>query len=241
MNVIKQFTGYSSSKILLIEEQGELFVRKFGNISRNLERYQSLENLIKVPKIFRIEKDYFDMEYVLGIDMRHYLTNHSISKLSNFIEDTLQILSKGAVEFNYSQVYEKRLESFDFSKYNLNFHGNELLERLPKILPKSYYFGDLSLDNVIYSLKDNNFVLLDPLTSVYDSYVFDIAKLRQDTVSKWFLRNHPTSLDSQLQILSDRFRCDDSLVILMLMRILPYTKSEYDRNFLTNEINRLWN
>ena len=61
------------------------------------------------------------------------------------------------------------------------FTANELYAKLPKTLPSSEYHGDFTLENILYSLKDD-FVLIDPLTTEYDSYVFDLAKLRYHKV-----------------------------------------------------------
>ena len=224
-----------------MEEQGQMFVRKFGNIDRNLERYKSLENIVNVPKILKIDSDHYDMEYIFGIDMKKYLLTYSVEKLEKFIFQLLEVLSKNSITHDYTQTYLNKLQHFEFDDYRLDFDSQMLLEVLPKHLPQSQYIGDLSLDNIIYSIKDDDFVLIDPLTTVYDSYVFDIAKLRQDLCCKWFIRTNTNQLESPLEILSTNFKCHNSLVILMLMRVLPYSKTEWDRNFLINEINKLWN
>ena len=86
---------------------------------------------------------------------------------------------------------------------------------------------------------------IDPLTSEYDSYIFDIAKLRQDLECKWFIRNTDVKIDTKLQQLQDKLKrrfpeaFDDDILILMLMRVYPYC-DEKDKQFIVNEANRLW-
>jgi hypothetical protein len=42
--IIQEFYGFSGSKILKIVDEENIFVRKFNNIQRNIERYQVLKN-----------------------------------------------------------------------------------------------------------------------------------------------------------------------------------------------------
>jgi 5-methylthioribose kinase len=125
----------------------------------------------------------------------------------------------------------------------LIFTKEQLIDRLPKKLPQSTYHGDMTLENVIYT--NPGFCFIDPLTSDYDSYIFDIAKLRQDLECKWFIRKSNVKIDTKLQRIQDKLRkCypdafDDSLLILMLLRVYPYC-DDTDKQFIVNEANRLW-
>ena len=125
------------------------------------------------------------------------------------------------------------------------FSADALIDRLPKLLPQSEYHGDFSLDNIIYH-ETEGFYLIDPLTSVYDSWVFDLAKLRQDLQCKWFLRHTTLALDAKLASIREQLQknCDwmdnQYLLILMLCRILPYSTDTKDQQWLLTEINKLW-
>jgi hypothetical protein len=143
---------------------------------------------------------------------------------------------------DYSLVYKSKLEAVDFT--GLNFNQQDLLDRLPQSLPSSNYHGDLTLENVIYDVNHQQFVLIDPLTTDYDSYVFDLAKLRQDITCHWFIRNDVTSIKPKLQNLFEElsvydYFTDDSTLILMLLRVLPYLQGK-DRDYVINEANKLW-
>ena len=102
----------------------------------------------------------------------------------------------------------------------------------------------MTLENILYETK-GNFILIDPLTTEYNSYVFDLAKLRQDIVCKWFIRGEKLYFDSKLKALNDTLKNykhfnNDYLLILMLMRVLPYTYVNNDKYFVESEIKKLW-
>ena len=89
--------------------------------------------------------------------------------------------------------------------------------------------------------------MIDPVSIEYDSYIFDLAKLRQDLNCKWFLRDKNIKLDVKLQNLEDQifskfgFAKNDYLLILMLLRVYLHTKDgDSNRKFILKEINRLW-
>ena len=107
------------------------------------------------------------------------------------------------------------------------------------------YHGDLTLENILYTNPD--FHLIDPVTIEYDSYIFDIAKMRQDLECKWFLRDSNIKLDTKLQQIQDRLKedypeaFDDSLLILMLLRVYNHaSEGSYEQKFLLREIEKLW-
>jgi Ser/Thr protein kinase RdoA (MazF antagonist) len=146
---------------------------------------------------------------------------------------------------SFVEVYRTKLAEKDFTQYNLPFTTEELIGKLPEYLPYSEYHGDFTLENILYNTQKNDFVLIDPLTTVYSSFVFDLAKLRQDLQCKWFIRNDSVYLDSKLQSIIDGLQDyphfnNDYILILMLMRVLPYTRNDTDEKFLIDEIKKLW-
>jgi hypothetical protein len=234
--------GYSKSKVEILQKNNFLFVRKTGDIDRNLERYDAFLNIdLKMPKIIKKNKKYYDMEFIKHISAKEYLQKYNADKLIDFIKNTIKILSKKTLQKDYSIIYQKKLSSFDWKKYNLPFTKEKLYDKLPKILPESMYFGDLTLENILCG--KNNFILIDPLTTEYDSYVFDLAKLKQDTICKWFVRNESFNFGYKLDEINQELKCEydnNYLVILMLMRVLPYSKNYKDKLFIENEIDKLW-
>jgi hypothetical protein len=238
--------GYSKSEVKIMEEDGYIFVRKSGDIQRNLERYDILSHLeLKTPQIYEITEEYYDMEYIKNFDIIKYLSIHPAFPLANFLINTIDKLSENSIEADYSKIYFDKLNGFNFGAYNLPFTANELISKLPKFLPMSEYHGDMTLQNILYDVETKDFVLIDPLTTEYSSYVFDLAKLRQDITCKWFIRNEKVFFDPKLQVLDKmlskyEYYNNDYLLILMLLRVLPYTKTVEDETFLRDKIILLW-
>ena len=126
------------------------FVRKIGDIDRNLERYAVLSNFgLSTPNILYKEDTFYDMEYIPNLDIKTYLLTHQVSDIFNFIKDTIQILNKKSYDKDYTSVYHKKLTSIDFT--NLIFTKDNLIDKLPKILPSSDYHGDFTLENILYN------------------------------------------------------------------------------------------
>ena len=243
--VLKELKGHSKSKVSLIEDDGKIFVRKSGDISRNMERYSALSNtLLLMPKILEYHHEYYDMEYIPNLDIKSYLSKNSVGGLVEYIKYVMNMFALQTIEADFTPIYKKKLAEFDFTKYSLPFTADELLAKLPQFLPFSEYHGDFTLENILYDTQEGQFVLIDPLTTEYSSYAFDLAKLRQDLTCKWFIRNDNVYFDSKLEKISDELKVfkhfdNDYLLILMLMRVLPYA-TEIDRDYLMSEIYKLW-
>ena len=242
--------GYSGSKLELIKKNNILIVKKTNNIKRNLERYNSLKYLnLSMPKILNISDDYYEMEYINNISMDMYIEQYDIDDLISFILNLLDSFKIKEIEKDFTDVYINKLKNFNFKKYNLLFNSDQLINKLPKILPTSEYYGDLTLDNILFDIKNNKFVLIDPATTDYNSFVFDIAKLKQDLICKWFIRNKTYNTHDINKKINKIYQSldkypyydNDYLLILMIMRILPYSKNKEDRLFLTKNINNIWN
>ena len=182
------------------------------------------------------------MQYIRGLDMKNYLIHNNINLLTNFICDTINKFSLDSVSKDYTEVYFKKL-SYMTGEEGLSFTKEELIDRLPKKLPQTTYHGDMTLENILYT--DPGFCFIDPLTSDYDSYIFDIAKLRQDLECKWFIRNLNVRIDVKLQKIQDKLNSfypdafDNNILILMLLRVYPYCENK-DKQFIVKEANRLW-
>lgn len=243
--IIKEFSGHSGSKVILREYNSKKYVEKTGNISRNVERMTKLYELgYPVPKIYRVEGEKMSMEYLHGLDMKTYLIHNNIQSLFNFICDTIDSFSDESQMKDYTDVYYDKLKWLNDCE-EMPFRKEELIAKLPKILPQSTYHGDMTLENILYT--DPGFHMIDPVTIEYDSYIFDIAKLRQDLECKWFLRHSNIKLEVKLQNLQEKLQhnytdaFNDNLLILMLLRVYLHTKPEdYERKFIMKEIKRLW-
>ena len=244
-NTIKELRGFSGSKIYLMRGDKGLFIRKMNNTDRNYIKLNELSENFNVPKIYSMGEDVLDMEYIHGLDMKSYLAVRGTNRLTDFLIDILKKFSENVHLADYTDVYKDKLKYVKLP-VDMNFTKEELLDKLPKRLPRSKYFGDLTLENMIYG-EDGQFYLIDGMTSEYDSYIFDVAKLRQDLECKWFLRNSDYRLDVKLENIQDKLleefelANNNYLLILMLLRVYRYTKPfSKEEKLLTKEMNRLW-
>ena len=241
---IKTLKGHSGSTVALMQSEDHMFVRKIENVDRNYERLTALLGYVDVPKIYHYDGTILDMEYIHGTDMRNYLLNNSIKDLREFLVNTLSMFAAKSVDKDYTNVYHEMLSWIEDGMFP--FTKEELIDKLPKVLPKSVYHGDMTLENIIHDTS-GRFYLIDAVTLKYDSWVFDIAKLRQDLECKWFLRRDPAMIDVKLLKIQEHVLSkfpianDDYLLILMLLRVyLHCEKDSLEYNFIMKEINRLW-
>ena len=242
---IKELNGFSGSKIYLMKNQQGLFIRKMDNVDRNYIKLNELKKDFNVPKIYSFENGVLDMEYIHGLDIKSYLSVRDTRRLTDFLINILTLFSQNVTFRDYTETYIDRLKYIKLSS-DINFTKEQLFEKLPKRLPQSKYFGDLTLENIIYN-EDGQFYLIDGMTSEYDSYIFDIAKLRQDLECKWFLRNTKLYLDVKVENIQDKIlekfelANNNYLLILMLLRVYRYAKSgSLEEQLLIREMNRLW-
>jgi len=242
---IKNFTGYSGSKVKLLQFDDITFVRKIGQVDRNIERLDALRNLgLLVPKILYQCEEYYDMEYIRHVDMVNWLTQNSIDSFASWLLDLIGKFTQSYQIKDYTTIYENKLHKNITFEY-LSFDSDELFDKLPKLLPSSEYHGDLTLDNCLYGINDK-FYLIDPLTSEFDSWVFDLAKLMQDLECNWAIRNKSVLIQGKLldikNVILKKYPIvgNYSLTILMLLRVFPYANNKQDKEFLLREIERLW-
>lgn len=247
IKIIKELHGFSNNRIFLINQNDHLLIRKKGNILRNVERMLALSNEhYPVPKIYSHTDNQLDMEYIHGLDIKSYLKIYPYENLLNFIVDILDNFSNNIELKDYSEIYKSKLLNITIDN-NLGFSHEELFDRLPKVLPRSVYHGDMTLENIIYNTNTGKFVLIDPVTTEYDSYIFDIAKMRQDLQCGWFIRNNHIMIDVKLKHIQQQLFIkypesnNDYLLILMLLRVYCYAKpGSLEHKFLTERIQSLW-
>jgi tRNA A-37 threonylcarbamoyl transferase component Bud32 len=245
IKIVKELKGFSGNRIFLVDRNNQLLIRKRGNVVRNIERMLALADNYPLPKIYSYSDTRLDMEYVHGLDIRSYLKINSYENLLAFIVDILNNFKKDSIEKDYSTVYKNKLLNIKLD--GLGFTREELFNRLPKILPSSTYHGDMTFENIIYNTNMGKFVLIDPATIEYDSYIFDIAKMRQDLHCGWFIRNDRIMVDVKLKHIQQQLFInypesnDDYLLILMLLRVYNHaTPGSFEHKFLTERIKSLW-
>lgn len=244
--IIKEFIGFSGSHVYLMEDEHKKFIRKINNIERNYNKLVQLNNLnYYVPKIYKKSDNLLDIEYIHGIDMRHFFKIYDLNIFTDSIIDLINKFKKTEKTKDYKNCYINKLR--EIKNYNdFPFTIDEFLSKLPSKLPQSVCHGDFTLDNVIFS--ENKFYMIDCSTGDFDSWIFDLAKLRQDLKCKWFLRNSDDkSLYNCLELIDNKLKqeypeaFDDNLLILMLLRVYIYAKKDsIEQKFIVENIKSLW-
>jgi hypothetical protein len=244
--VVKELSGHSGATVLLMRDKDKHFIRKINNVVRNHERLNALVGYVDVPKVYDYNGVKLDMEYIQGMDMKNWLLYNPVKNLNEFIVQSINTLNYKSVEKDYTDCYQRSLAWLDHDN-SFPFSKQELINRLPKVLPQTMYHGDMTLENIIWGTIEDRFFFIDPVTVPYDSWVFDIAKMRQDLEGKWFLRYDPLMLDVKLlNIRNNLFQkfpiaFDDALYITMLLRVyLHCEKNSVEYNLIMKEVNRLW-
>jgi thiamine kinase-like enzyme len=222
-------------------------------------------NSLKAPIIFSNGNNNdglfnFSMEYINGSTLADYFKDIKISSIAGIAEKFIKIIpqnynfDQGAKEIFYLKI--KELEE------KIGVKEDETLKRAFKLL-KDYDWkncatsdchGDLTLENIIYG--DGNLYLIDFLDSFYDSWMIDLAKIFQDVECFWSYRSLE-EIDENLeirllilkQIILDKLlslrdgqviiKTIYAMLLLNLLRIIPYTKDEKTKKYLMREISKI--
>ena len=145
---IKELKGFSGSKIYLMRGDKGLFIRKMNNTDRNYIKLNELSKNFNVPKIYSMSEKVLDMEYIHGLDMKSYLAVRDTKRLTDFLINILTMFNEDVHMADYTDIYKDKLKYINLP-VDINFTKEQLLEKLPKRLPRSKYFGDLTLENMI--------------------------------------------------------------------------------------------
>lgn len=204
---------------------------------------------LNIPDYYEVTPERVTMRYLDGLTIADYIEeDRDLDKLAEFCQTVITILENNSVTGNITAELQDKFQSLDqlVPKDQLKFKLHELYDRLPKELPCEVYHGDLTLENIIY--WNDEFYLIDANYSTLNSSAFDCAKLRQDSECGWFVRNSIQTLafNDRLKYINQQIKTinsytqDDNLLIFMLLRVIPYCKTDQDRAWLIRHINKLW-
>jgi tRNA A-37 threonylcarbamoyl transferase component Bud32 len=211
----------------------------------------SLQNEgFNIPEIYYISDDEIHMQYLNGIDMKTYIHNANsdeIDNLINFIDSYIE----RSIQFKSSPIMPnivKKLKDIE-SRTDLTqlmFTTSELIKKLPSSGKVGLMHGDFTLENILF--YNNKFYFIDANPTDINAIEFDVNKIRQDLECLWFVRNESDIIT--YKIVCDKinfhlknkweFMNNNYILILMLLRILPYCTEDTTQNFLIKEINKLW-
>ena len=202
---------------------------------------------IDAPKIYDIQQNYFDMEYVAGKSFDEFFSTASVNDVE-FVVSTL---------FDYFDALISTARSFDATKQILTkidslkekSSHKKYIEFLRKyvednriIVPHTFCHGDLTFANIIF--HKNRLFFIDFLDCYVDTFLSDLVKLKQDLHHLWAVRNqdvYSNRIHQIYQYIWDKLEVryesfmNESFHILDVMntlRIEPYLTSDDQRVIL---------
>ena len=202
---------------------------------------------IDAPKVYDIQQNYFDMEYIAGKSFEEFFSSASVNDVE-FVVSTL---------FDYFDTLISTARSFDATNKILTkidslkekSSHKKYIEFLRKyvednkiIVPHTFCHGDLTFANIIF--HKNRLFFIDFLDCYVDTFLSDLVKLKQDLHHLWAVHNqdvYSVRIHQIYQYIWDKLEVryesfmNESFHILDVMnalRIEPYLTSDDQRVIL---------
>jgi len=202
---------------------------------------------IDAPKVYDIQKNYFDMEYIVGKNFEDFFSIASVNDIE-FVVSTLfdyfDTLISTARNIDATKQILDKLDSLkeksSYQKY-IEFLRKYVEDRR-MIVPHTFCHGDLTFANIIF--HQNRLFFIDFLDCYVDTFLSDLVKLKQDLHHLWAVRNQDVYTDRIHQIyeyiwdkLEVRYadymtKSFHILDVINALRIEPYLTSDSQRVIL---------
>ena len=202
---------------------------------------------IDAPKVYDIQKNYFDMEYVAGKSFEDFFSIASVNDVEFVIStlfDYFDALISTARNIDATKQILDKLDSLkeksSYPKY-IEFLRKYVEDRRI-IVPHTFCHGDLTFANIIF--HKNRLFFIDFLDCYVDTFLSDLVKLKQDLHHLWAVRNQDVYSNRIHQIyqyiwdklevryepyLNEGFHILD---VINALRIEPYLTSDSQRVIL---------
>ena len=202
---------------------------------------------IDAPKVYDIQKNYFDMEYVAGKSFEDFFSIASVNDVE-FVVSTL---------FDYFDALISTARNIDATKQTLDKLDSlkekssypKYIEFLRKyvednrmIVPHTFCHGDLTFANIIF--HKNRLFFIDFLDCYVDTFLSDLVKLKQDLHHLWAVKNqdvYTARIHQIYEYIWDKLEVRYSdymtksfhiLDVMNALRIEPYLTSDSQRVIL---------
>lgn len=203
---------------------------------------------------------YFDMEYLNCQTLASYMQSITVKEISTLVEDAVKTLDIKWEEYlnNTNEIFQKKLKSLRESFNDITWIENQALTLLENfdfsVIPHSRCHWDLTLENILIT-PEKKIYLIDFLDSFFDSWMIDVAKLLQDLEIWWSYRHEKmtSTLSLRLSIakqalLENILELENwknkvsyiyHILLLNILRIVPYTKDDITKNFLQTSLKQV--
>ena len=202
---------------------------------------------VDAPKVYDIQSDYFDMEYIPGNTFSEFFSTSSVNDVEFVVQTLFDYFDSLISTSRMVDATNKILKKLDSLKEK-TFH-KEYIEFLRKyvesnkiIVPHTFCHGDLTFSNIIF--HKNRLFFIDFLDCYVDTFLSDLVKIKQDLDYFWALKTwnvHTHRLEqiyrfawSELENRYSSFMYEpfDILDVMNILRIEPYLTSEDQRVIL---------
>tara|TARA_A100001515_G_C4591478_1_gene216126 strand:- start:2736 stop:3536 length:801 start_codon:yes stop_codon:yes gene_type:complete len=257
----KILNGHSGCKVLLCENDKTKYVRKISKsfdyntrLQAQMKKQDSFfHSNILSPKIYSSgNKDnlfYFDMEYISGISLSEFIRQNTVHQIEPIIEKVFSHLFESRKSYIVDTAHEIDLKIEKISEFlsdDYNIYKNYCRDYDWKNTEINCCHGDLTFENIM--IYKGNIYFIDFLDSFIESHLIDVSKIMQDLLIGWswrFSETHPfiksqyiyESLKSRLT--SCEMETCKRLLVLNLLRIVPYTTDKNTSAFINNKLKHL--
>ena len=276
---VEKLKGHSGCEILLYRLKDHNFVRKISPNKKYNERLSEQckkqclwdNNISCVPEVidtgYKNGLFYFDMEYVLGSTLSSLLTEDQldIDEVVDFVVSHYKLQYQEKLESNdVKNAYFNKIDELNALKHKFPFVKNldHALDLLINNFTAPQYtaivHGDMTLENLIKSKKDNKIYMIDFLDDYSNGLYTDISKIFQDILGGWsfFNRNEYVSpkdqtnlsvrlLDMRKKIINEVREIDNNerffenilyLLLINYIRIIPYIQNNHVYLFIDQKL-----
>jgi len=205
---------------------------------------------------------YFDMEFLNGVTLAEYMSHIKIKEINSLISLLFKALpvKDSTLMPHTDKIFKKKIAEI---KTKLRPSDTEALQAVKLLeqfdfsgIPFSYCCGDLTLENIMLD-NDKQIYLIDFLDSFYNSWMIDVAKLLQDLDLHWSYRHHEINFNLAMRLAVAKealleniaeyengpanIRAIYHILLLNVLRIIPYTKDEETAVFLKKALLNVMN
>ena len=202
---------------------------------------------IDAQKVYDIQQNYFDMEYVAGKSFDEFFSTASVNDVE-FVVSTLfdyfDTLISTARSFDATNKILTKIDSLKEKSSHKKYIEflRKYVEDNKLIVPHTFCHGDLTFANIIF--HKNRLFFIDFLDCYVDTFLSDLVKLKQDLHHLWAVRNqdvYSNRIHQIYQYIWDKLEVryesfmNESFHILDVMnalRIEPYLTSDDQRVIL---------
>ena len=202
---------------------------------------------IDAPKVYDIQKNYFDMEYVAGKSFEEFFSIASVNDVEFVVLtlfDYFDALISTARNIDATKQILDKLDSLKEKSSYLKYIEflRKYVEDRRIIVPHTVCHGDLTFANIIF--HKNRLFFIDFLDCYVDTFLSDLVKLKQDLHHLWAVKNQDVYSNRIHQIykyiwdklevryesyLNEGFHILD---VINALRIEPYLTSDSQRVIL---------